>query len=192
MISASTGTRIVKSLIRKRLIEVVELNLGGKGGNTKFIYLTDKAFEVLGIPPKHHQSKGGGFEHYFWQFKLAEHFKALRKDWQVNIENQVMNKFIDLTLEAKGKLIAIEVAITAVNELINIEKNFLAGCNFIIIACKDNKVLEEVKLIRESFEETIRKKVGICLLHKLLKCNSISEVIDSDTLRSIENLTEGR
>jgi hypothetical protein len=192
MISASTGTRIVKSLQRKRLIEVVEINLGGKGGNAKFLVLTEKAFEVLGMPQKHYHSKGGSFEHYFWQYKLAEHFKVLRKDWQVNIENQVMNKFIDLTIETQGKILAVEIAQTSVNEYINIEKDLEAGCDFVIIGSKDNKVLEEVNQIKISFDQAIREKVGICLLHKLLRCNSISEVIDLEKLRSIENLTEGR
>jgi len=192
MISASKGTRIVKSLQRKRLIEVVEINLGGKGGNTKFLVLTDKGFEVLGMSPKHFHCRGGGFEHYLWQYKLAEHFKVLRKDWRINIEHQIMNKFIDLTIETQGKLIAIEVALTSVNELINIEKDLEAGCDYIIIGCKDNKVLEEIKQIHDNLDESKRSRVGICLLHKLLRSNSISEVIDLETLHSTENLNEGR
>ncbi|MEO0075361.1 MAG: hypothetical protein ABIK31_04540 [candidate division WOR-3 bacterium] len=191
-LSAGKGTRIVKSLVRKNLCKIVEINLGGKGGNTKFLILTEKAFETIVMPEQQFHTKGGGFEHYFWQFKLAEHFKTMNKDWKVNIERQIMNKFIDIVIETKDKIIGIEVALTSVNEAINIQKNIEAGCDFVIIACKNNKILEEVEQIKNNLEQSKKNKVGICLLNKLLKCNSISEVIDSDLLPLIENSKERR
>jgi len=178
-LSASKGDRIADSLIRKKLCRKHKINLGYRGGMTTFLELMPEGYEAIGTPPKEHLSRGGGFEHDFWINKISEHLKALRSDWQVSTEKQLKGKFIDVTIEFENKLIGLEVALTAVHEKINLEKDFaLCGCDYVIVGCKDDKVIEEVKKIAQDLNEGRRNKVGVCLLHELLRCKSLSEILN--------------
>lgn len=135
-------------------------------------------------PPKPHVSRGGGFEHDFWISKISEHLKALRSDWEVSTEKQLKGKFIDVMIEFQNQLIGMEVALTSVHEKTNLEKDFaLCGCDYVIIGCKNDKVLKEVKKTAQALNEERRKRVAVCLLHELLKCNSLSEILKSEDER---------
>ena len=59
---------------------------------------------------------------------------------------------------------------SSVNEKVNIEKDFnLAKADKVIVACKDLKVLEEVKQIISGMDEGLRQKTVVCLLAEILK-----------------------
>jgi len=177
-LSASKGDRIADSLIRKGLCKKHKINLGYRGGMATFLELTPEGYEIIGMPVREHLSRGGGFEHDLWIGKITEHLKTLRKDWEVSPEKQLKGKFIDIMIEFQNKLIGLEVALTPVHEKTNIEKDFLqAGCDCVIIGCKDDNVLEEVKKIAQDQNEKERSKVTLCLLHELLRCKSLDEIL---------------
>lgn len=175
-LSAGKGTRIVKALIRKQLVKVLEINLGGRGGSTKFLELQQEAYKILNMPPKKY-GRGTGFEHYFWQYKIKEYLTTLNKDLKIDIEKNIKGKFIDIGIEIQDKVIAIEVALSSVNEKNNIKKDIEVGCNFVIVGCKDKKVVEEVNQILENLTQEERKKVCIYLLPNLLKIKTLIKLI---------------
>jgi hypothetical protein len=76
-LSAGKGNAILKALIRSQLCTIETINTGGRGGITKFLVLTDKGYAVIGVEPKTGFSRGGGFEHGYWQYKISRHFKSL-------------------------------------------------------------------------------------------------------------------
>jgi hypothetical protein len=178
-LSASKGDRIADSLIRKGLCRKHKINLGYRGGMTTFLELTPEGYEVIGVPVREHLSRGGGFEHDLWIGKISEHLKAVRSDWVVSVEKQLKGKFVDIMIEFQNKIVGLEVALTAIHEKINLEKDFLqAGCDYVIVGCKDDKVLKEVKKIAQDLNEEERSKVGVCLLHELLRCKSLDEMLN--------------
>ncbi len=59
---------------------------------------------------------------------------------------------------------------TATHEKINIEKDLLnAKADFVITACKDEKVLSKVREKVSELSEDVGKKVKICLVGELLR-----------------------
>jgi len=179
-LSASKGDRIVDSLIRKKLCRKHKINLGYRGGMATFPELTQEGYGAIGVSPKPHLSRGGGFEHDFWISKISEHLKALRSDWEVSTEKQLKGKFIDVMIEFQDQLIGLEVALTSVHEKTNLEKDFaLCGCDYVIIGCKNDKVLNEVKKTVQALSEEESEKVKACLLHELLICKSLDEILKS-------------
>jgi len=179
-LSGSKGDRIADSLIRKKLCRKHKINLGYRGGMTTFLELTDEGYEAIGTPPKEHLSRGGGFEHDLWIGKITEHLKTLRKDWEVSPEKQLKGKFIDIMIESQNKLIGLEVALTPVHEKTNLEKDFTqCGCDYVIVGCKNDKVLKEVEKMIQALSDEEKNKVSLCLLHELLKCRSLDEILKS-------------
>ena len=168
MISAGQGTRLIKSLVRKKLVIVHKINLGGQGGSTKFLELTKNAYKVLGIGPKTGIGRGAGFEHTYWQYHHSEKIKMIPDVQRVATEEMVMNKCIDILVETKTEKIAVEIAMTPDHEKDNIEKDVEAGCSKIFIGCKDKSVLGIVKKIAESFSDEIRAKITVCLVQKVI------------------------
>ena len=74
-----------------------------------------------------------------------------------------------MAVETNEKLTCIEVAMTSAHERENIEKDFhLAKAHYVIVACKDAKVLKEVQAIVSQVPEHIRNKTTACLLSELL------------------------
>jgi hypothetical protein len=66
-------------------------------------------------------------------------------------------------------LIAIEVAISSVHEKVNIEKDIqLARADFVIIGCKDEKVLSEVNAVIQGLDENLKCKARAFVLSRIL------------------------
>lgn len=172
-LTAGKGSRLINRLLNTGLIEKIEINLGGRGGSTKFLALTKKGFELIELPIKQGFSRGGGFEHTFWQFAIAKHLRKIT-DSKVSMEKNLKGKFIDIVVELQDKLIAIEIQIDASHTKENIEKDIASGCNLVLIGCKDKKVQKQVKAIIESLKEDIKNKVKVYLLPELLKIESLS------------------
>jgi hypothetical protein len=188
-LSASKGDRIADSLVRKGLCRKHKINLGYRGGMATFLELTTEGYEAIGMPVREHLSRGGGFEHDLWIGKISEHLKALRSDWVVSVEKQLKGKSIDIMIEFQNKIIGLEVALTAVHEKINLQKDFgQCGCDYVIVACKNDKVLKEVKKEAETLNDEEKNKVTLCLLHELLKCKSLNEILKSGGEKNEQNI----
>lgn len=164
-LSAGKGNGIIKKLIRKQLCNIQEINLGGRGGLTKFPVLTELGYNAIGMQEKKHIGRGAGFEHEFWQNKLTEALK--NQGYKAEIEKNLNNKFLDVGVETEKGIIAIEIAITSEHERENITKDREAGCAIVIIACKNDKIRQEVEKIAKSLENG--KEVKVCLASDLLR-----------------------
>lgn len=169
--SACKSTRLFKALEQAEMIKIVKI-IKGKG-TSKYPVLLEPAYRLLNLEEKKFYGKGAGYEHVIWQHIIAEHFKEYRPVIELN----KAGKFIDVAIEREGRLIAIEVAMTSVNEKVNVEKDFnLAKADKVIVGCRDLKVLEEVKQIVSGMAEGIRQKVTVMLLSEILK-NSLENLL---------------
>jgi hypothetical protein len=163
--TAGTGSRIAKQCEKKHFVKMIQIKIGR--GNPKYPVLLKEAYETLGIKEQKFYGKGAGFEHVLYQHLIAKHFSDL--GYKTTIELHRGNKHIDVAIETNEKLIAIEVAITSVHEIINIEKDLQkAKADFVITACKDEKVAKQVKTKLSKLPENFRGRVLICLVSELL------------------------
>jgi hypothetical protein len=162
--SACKSTRLFKALEQAEMIKVVKV-VKGKGVS-KYPVLLESAYRLLNLEEKKFYGKGAGYEHVVWQHLIAEHFSQYKPVIELNRNG----KFIDVAIEIEGRLIAIEIAMTAVNEKVNVEKDFnLAKADKVIVVCKDTKVLGEVKQIILEKGEGIRQRITVMLLSEILK-----------------------
>ena len=162
--SACKSTRMFKTLESSEMIKVVKI-VKGKG-MSKYPMLLEQAYKMLNLEEKKFYGKGAGYEHVVWQHLIAEHFKEFKPVIELNRNN----KFIDVAIKQEGKLIAIEVAMSSVNEGINAEKDInIAKAGKVIIGCKDFKVLEEVKQKISEIDEGLRQRTSVYLLGEILK-----------------------
>ena len=173
-LSTGTGSRIAKTCEKDGLIKIVALPFGR--GKPKYPVLLQEAYEVLGLKENTFYGKGAGPEHILYQHLIAEKFS----EFNPAIERNRKDKFIDVALEIDDRLIAIEVAMTPANEQANLEKDIdLAKADFVIVACKDAKVLEKVRAIIQKLPETYSKKSTAILIQEMLsKKFKISKFID--------------
>jgi len=161
--SASKGTRIVKKLEKNLMIKIFSV-IKGKGVSKYPVLLSD-AYKLLNVEERKFEGKGCGYEHLIWQHILAGHFK----EHKAVIELNRGNKCIDVAFEYQGRLIAIEVAMTSVHEKVNVEKDInLARADFVIIGCRDEKVLNEVNAITSELNDDLKGKVRAFILSRIL------------------------
>lgn len=164
--SACKGTRIAKKLERNLLIKIFNI-VKGKG-ISKYPVLLPETYGILDIEERKFEGKGCGYEHLIWQHLIAEHFKGQKAQIELNRGN----KCIDVAFEYQNKLIAIEVAMTSAHEKENIEKDInLARTDFVIIGCRDEKVLQEVNAIIGGLSEELKSRARVLLLSKILGLN---------------------
>lgn len=162
--SACRGTKTAKKLEGAEMIKIIEI-VKGKGVS-KFPVLLEQAYKLLSIEEKKFYGKGAGYEHLVWQHLVVEHFK----EYKPEIELNKFGKFIDVAVEHESMLIAIEVAMSSLHEKANIEKDIgIARADFIIIACRDKKVKEEVMQIITEIPEEMRNRTTVLLLSEILK-----------------------
>jgi len=177
-LSAGKGNRIVKTLIKNALCKIIEISLGGRGGLTKFLEITEQGYKAINMPELKY-TKGTGFEHWFWQNKIAETLKKSRKN-KIMIEANLKDKFIDILVnqakDDKQIKIAIEISInsTPAQEKHNITKNLESGADFVLIACHKDKITGINKMIA-SLSTNYIEKTGSCLLSQLLRTDNIME-----------------
>ena len=99
------------------------------------------------------------------QHFTADHFS----EYKAVIELFTNGKHIDVAIQINDFLVCIEIAMTSANEKINIEKDFaLAKADFVVVACKDEKVLKQVLEIASDMPEHIKSRTYVWLLSELL------------------------
>lgn len=172
--SMCKGTRIAKKLEDSGMIKIVGI-VKGKGVS-KYPILLEPAYVLLGIEEKKFYGKGAGHGHVIWQHLIAEHFKEHKPEIELNKNG----KFIDVAVHHEDKLIAVEVAMTSVNEKANIERDInLARADFVIVACRDKKVLQEAEAIISDLDGEFETRAKALLLSKILSMN-LSDLIKTD------------
>jgi len=140
--------------------------------------ITEQGYKVINMPELKY-TKGTGFEHWFWQNKIAEHLRKSKNN-KVKIEANIKDKFIDILVEQlkddKQIKIAIEISINSApaQEKHNIIKNLESGADYVITTCQKDKISEINKMIA-SLETQYREKTYSCLLSQLLRADNIME-----------------
>lgn len=167
---------IGNSIEKKDLGKILKIHFGGRGSSCKYIAFSDEGFEAIGMKPDFKINKSN-FEHSCWQDRISKHFE---KDCKVEKEKILRakgrEKKIDVALETESGIIALEVAMTSAYEKQNIIRDLEAGCIRVIVACKNKKVLEEVKEIIAGLDSEMQSKATACLLTEIIKL-SLKEII---------------
>lgn len=177
-LSIRQGNFLVATLKDKGLIIIHEINLTGRGGSTKFLELTDTGHKMIGVNSKTHIGKGAGFLHELLQIKVAENLQNMPEVKQVSIEGIVHGKSIDILAEmADGSKIGIEVAMSSINELNNLRKDFDVNCDYVISVAKDRIIKDEVEKLIENLSADEKNKILVCIAYQILKCKTFAEVL---------------
>jgi hypothetical protein len=163
---AGTGSRIAEVCVKRNLIIIIQLKFGR--GRPKYPVLLPDGYALLGVQPRIPLGRGAGYEHTLYQHLIEKHFKEFKPTIELNRND----KFIDVAIESYEGLICIEVAMTAVHEAVNIEKDIIqARAQAVIVACLDEKVLTDVRKIIPQIAEEYRIKTQVMLIQELLKMN---------------------
>jgi len=172
---AGTGSRIAEECVKRNLIKIIQVPFGR--GRPKYPVLLPDGYALLGVQPKTPLGRGAGYEHTLYQHLIAKHLKELKPTIELNRND----KFIDVGIETNEGLICIEIAMTAVHEKINIEKNItLAKAKAVIVACLNEKVLTDVREIITQLPEEYQMKTKTILIPELLKAKP-DEIITNQT-----------
>lgn len=167
-ISAGKGNRLVKKLMQSGYLQAHEINMGGRGGSVKYLELTEKGYDAIGVKPEQGIGRGAGFEHGFWQYHISEQAKDLPGIQNVMIEGRAMDKFIDVLIETKTERIAIEIAMNPEHEKINAIKDIASGCAKVIIGCNVKSTLEAVSAMILDSNDMQKEKIVICRIQEIV------------------------
>ncbi len=161
--SAGTGSRIAQQSEKMGLVKILRIQF--RKGNPRYPILLPEGYETLGIEEKKFFGKGAGNEHVLYQHLISEHFSELKP----KIELYRKGKHIDVAIETNERLIAFEVAMTSTHEKENIEKDLIqARADSVIVACRNQKVREDVQRLVSEMPEQMQKKTKVLLVSELL------------------------
>lgn len=153
-LSTEKSKRIYRYIENEGYAEPIPLNLAGRGGQSKFFWLTEKGCLFIQKPMKQDGKGGRSSTHLFVQYFLKDFLG--KKGYEVEIEKQVQGKNVDLFCKRDEKNIAIEVCISTFStEYLNVIKDF-RGSERVILICLDSnaskKLIEELGTLEESVE----------------------------------------
>jgi hypothetical protein len=159
------GERIKEKLYEKGLIQLIEIHKG-HGGKKVYPILLPDGYKLLNMQEPKFEGKGCGYEHLLYQHLIKEHFI----EYSPVIELIRGKKSMDVACEIDGNLIALEVAMTASHEKINLEKDVvLAGAYRVVIGCIDEKVKGQVVKDIASLPDEMKSKAMVCRLSEVFK-----------------------
>jgi len=164
-LSSSAGDSVKDQLLRRGLCEALEITTGGRGSSAKYLAFTDAGFTALGVEPNH-RINASNFRHSFWEDRIVKWAAPIGK---AELERLIQNKHVDVAIATERGIIAVEVELTSAYTKQNVEKDLEVGCVKVILACPDGKVLDEVRAIVSSLEESVQGKVKACLLTELTR-----------------------
>lgn len=177
--SAGKSSRMFSALDKAGMIKILKITKGK--GISKYPVLLEPAYRLLNLEEKKFYGKGAGDEHVLWQHLVARHLS----DYKPQIERFKGEKSIDVVIETNEFFLAIEVAMTSVHEKENLLKDFNnAKADFVVVACRDEKVENEVKGMLIEMPEGMRNKTRVCLLSEVLK-KQPDDFINGIILRNI-------
>jgi hypothetical protein len=184
-ISASKFYSKLNSLERKSYVKEYKISLGGRGNSASFLQISQEGCEAIGVKPKPHLTRGGNFVTDIFIYKTVESLKKVVHGSRVSIEieKELKGKFTDIIVEINNTFtIAVEVELSDANLDSNMQKDSERS-DFVLEGCIDQQVLSKAKEIKKTIPRERQDKIGICLLSKLLKCQRLSDVVDSDFLK---------
>ncbi|MCK4826822.1 hypothetical protein KA005_64400, partial [bacterium] len=140
--SSSTTDKYFKGLIARGFVTVHRIGLG-RGQSTKVLYeITDKGREFARmdkfiIPGK------GDFKHKFWQHTIKKFFENVADN--AEIEKRYGIKNVDVGFEMDGKRTAVEVELTSEHLIENIQRDFEAGCDLVIVVAPSQRSINSYR-----------------------------------------------
>ncbi len=174
---SSTASKTLKRLEDIGLVKSINVKIKkGKGASSQFPVLTDYAYKATGKQKKS-IGKGAGAEHELYQVVIADHLC----NYKPEIEKIVAEKSIDVSIEANGRFICIEVQVSIVHIKENIEKDILmARANLVIIVSNDKTIKSKAESIIKDLPEKMKNRTQNYLLSEILTKDPdkfISEII---------------
>jgi DNA-binding MarR family transcriptional regulator len=146
-LSAWSGERIVKELLRAGMVKEVVINRGGRGGRAKYLELTQKGRETLREEGVEIAIEGrGGIAHLYWQHRICQLFR--RRGYYAEVETPLGDMFLDVfASDSEGRRVGVQVIIGELDayEFQGIRKAVLAGLDEVIVACDSEAVLERLE-----------------------------------------------
>jgi DNA-binding MarR family transcriptional regulator len=165
--SSSTNSRYFKELVEEKLAEPRRLGFGKSLGSRLFYELTPKGARYI-RKDCFMAGQESSFEHRFWEHTIANYFKAIGHD-EVEAEKRYGNKNVDVGLTLNGKKTAIEIELSPKHLQENIQKDFEAGCEFVIIAVKSiGSAKFYKKKVQKIFGDELLKKIDFRILAHFL------------------------
>ena len=163
--SSSTTDKYFKELEAKKLVRVWMIGLA-KGQGTKVLYeitLEGKEFahmDKVEIPGK------GEFRHKYWQYIIKKFYENLGYD--AEIEKRFSFKNVDVGFESNGKKTAVEVELSPDHLIENLQRDFEAGCEKVIIAVPNLRTIPSYQAKIQTSNKDFLDKVEFKVLTDFL------------------------
>lgn len=170
-LSNCKGNKIMKGLYHKGFIKKIQLQTGQRGRQRVIVEVTEKAKGYLDSEGIKIQSKGkGGSIHQFWQKKIKDFYEKMGQEAVIEPNQSGANTDV-LVFTKEGKRMAVEVALSAKNQVNNIQRD-LQYFDKVLIAAETKTLKEEIQSeAREVLNTADMLRVSYCLLKEYLKWN---------------------
>lgn len=165
-VSAGTGSRIAQRCVQHQFIKIIQLPFGK--GSPKYPVMLDGGLKLLGVKERASLGRGALHEHTLCQHLIARHFS----EFEPEIEMNRGGKFIDVAVERSSGLVCFEVAMTAVNERSNVDRDIdAANATHVIVACISEAVRQKVREFIPLLSQDKARKTKAVLISELLSSN---------------------
>jgi hypothetical protein len=108
----------------------------------------------------------GDFKHKFWQHTIKKFFENVADN--VEIEKRYGLKNVDIGFEMNGKRTAVEVELTSEHLIENIQRDFQAGCDLVIITAPSQRAISSYKKKIEFYIKDFLSKIEFRVLTDFL------------------------
>jgi DNA-binding protein YbaB len=165
--SCSTKSRVLKELVEEKLAEPRRIGFGKSLGTKVHYEITEKGKRYARIKDFVIPGKGD-FEHKFWQHTIKNYYESMGHN-ETEIEKRYGEKNVDVGLTLNGKKTAIEIELSPKHLQENIQKDFEAGCEFVIVAVKSiGSAKFYKKTVQKIFGDELLKKIDFRILAHFL------------------------
>lgn len=158
------GGKLIKSLIYKGFLKKVNIRTGKRGNPPLLLQVTDRGTDYLkknGV--KIHAKGKGGLVHQWWQKKIEGFYREIGQEAVIEPNIDGVNTDV-LVIDANGKRIAIEVALSLNGQLENIQRD-LKYFDRIVMAAETKPLMDKiVEASRSALGQEEFKKVKFCIL----------------------------
>ena len=163
-VSADTGNRIKRALVKKDLVEQINLNLGrSTRGRVSMLALTDLGYRSLGKKPPPRRKHRCGAEHWWWQQNIYREARA--KGYETHVEMSLDGRHrADVAFHRNGKWVAVEVTLGTSNVLENVRGDLNSGFSTVLLACRDERQKGAVQNELAYLSDEERQRVRLMLL----------------------------
>lgn len=142
--SVSKCQRIANACVSDVYVKEFKVHVGGRSGLVVLWQLTQKGYDLLGLPSR--PLRGiGDLVHQYLQYRVLEAVKA----WGLRGEIEMLRcgKRVDVGVEDGTDLFAVEIATTSRNEASNVRKDLAAGFSLVAVLVTTSSVRKSVEAL---------------------------------------------